>query len=169
MTVVAAASDASLISMAKGLGAILSIFITYPLQNLVTRFQIHSLLENNAAKEEIDAAQKPTTAGLVKKEPSVENSLMTMEHDDKKEPVKEEKISIKLSDWELFKKILKEEGISKLYTGVTLTMFGTSLQQSIFFYVKENLKNYYKAAEKIEVPSTVNFMYGIISGTIHQL
>ena len=93
------------------------------MQNLVTRFQIHSLLENNAAKEEIDAAQKPTTAGLVKKEPSVENSLMTMEHDDKKEPVKEEKISIKLSDWELFKKILKEEGISKLYTGVTLTMF----------------------------------------------
>lgn len=166
--------EAYLIGLAQSLGAILSIFITYPLQNLVTRFQIHSLLENNAAKEEQSikedlllnqenlANEGKDNKKLVKKDPPLD-SLKTIKPESQM-PNREEAVH-KLSDWEIFIKILQEEGISKLYTGLGVAMVGTGLQQGIFSFLHESLKSYYRSTVALNLPNFINFSYGMISGS----
>jgi Mitochondrial carrier protein len=147
--------DAYFIGLAQGLGAIISIFITYPLQNLVTRFQIHSLLENNANPMPEPSPALPTKPPSSPPPPnsSVQNP-------------QNHSIATKASDWDIFVKIIREEGILKLYTGVTLAMAGTAMQQGIFSYTYETLKQNYKFYNEKDAKTFVNFILGLLSGSL---
>lgn len=149
-------SDAFLKGVSQGLGGFLAVFITYPLQNLVNRFQINSLIENNAPqRHSTDNAAAPSIP------PSASDPPVALAV-----PIKEVPLSTKLSDWDLLMQILQEEGIGKLYTGVTLTMIGTFFQQSISSSCVEYFKGMYSNQFARDAAHSLKLIFGIIAGPL---
>lgn len=63
--------------------------------------------------------------------------------------------------------IVKQEGLSGVYKGVTATILKQGSNQAMRFYVMESLKEVYKGGDKKkEVPKLVVGAFGAIAGTV---
>lgn len=118
--------DEAIAGVSGGLSGLLAALVWYPLETVRNRLQ-HKFLEENEMKGIKNSEQPLDDIENLKK-----NSKSS----------KEEK-SLLLQTTYLIRKIIKEEGVSGLYNGISSALLGSLQSYSVYFYMYQFWKNYF--------------------------
>lgn len=118
--------DEAIAGISGGVSGLISALVWYPLETVRNRLQ-HKFLEENEIKLPTSSEQLNDNIENLKK-----NSKIS----------REEK-SLLLQTTYLIRKIIKEEGVSGLYNGISSALVGSVQSYSIYFYMYQFWKNYF--------------------------
>lgn len=126
--------------VAGSMSGLISATVWYPLETIRIRLQQKYLEEHNKVNKkptnQVDD-KKPFEMGDEKDD--IENRVQNTVNVDKDNL----EDSLLHQTWILFKKIIKEEGIRGLYSGISSCLFGSVVSYGIYFFSYEYWKNYF--------------------------
>ncbi len=126
--------------VAGSISGLISATVWYPLETIRIRLQQKYLEEHNKENTKSINSNDGKKLNEVKDEKDdIENRL---ENREKQEKDKLEE-SLLYQTWILFKKIIKEEGVKGLYSGISSCLFGSVVSYGIYFFTYEYWKNYF--------------------------
>lgn len=132
--------------VAGSMSGLISATVWYPLETIRIRLQQKYLEEHNKVVKKSSKVEESGENNLketkLKEEEKddIENRVRNNLDSDKDNHLEE---SLFHQTWVLFKKIIREEGISGLYSGISSCLFGSVLSYGIYFFSYEYWKNYF--------------------------